>query len=206
MFIACYNQNGALLWAKRAGGSGGDFGQGISSLSDDSTVVTGYFLGTATFGEGDPNQTILTSAGGYDIFIARYNSDGALIWAKRAGGTSGDIGNGITTLSDNSVVVTGEFRDTATFGEGEVNETVLISAGNLDMFVARYNTNGTLLWAKHSGGSSREHGLAITTLSDNSTVVTGWFEDTATFGPGEQNETDLASAGSYDIFIARLEP
>ena len=101
-------------------------------------VVTGYFYGSATFGPSEPNQTVLTSAGGEDIFIARYNPDGTLAWAKRSGGVSSDYGWGITTLSDNSTVVTGVFYDSATFGPGEPNETILTSAGGLDIFIARF--------------------------------------------------------------------
>ena len=65
--------------------------------------------------------------------------DGHLIWAKSAGGgVNWDKGWGITTLSDNSTVVTGRFRRTAVFGAGEANETHLTSAGVEDIFIARY--------------------------------------------------------------------
>jgi hypothetical protein len=134
------------VWAKRAGGATGDpnyaeGGYGITTLSDNSTVVTGIFYESVTFGQGEPNQTVLTAAEwfDYDIFIARYNPDGTLAWAKRAGGEITDYGYGITTLSDNSTVVTGYFTDSAIFGPNEPNETVLPSAGFEDIFIARYN-------------------------------------------------------------------
>jgi len=204
IFIARYNSDGSLSWAKRAGGWGGDYGRAITTLSDNSIVVTGDFWYTATFGPGEPNQTILTSAGYADIFVARYNPDGTLSWAKRAGGSNhDDQGYGNTTLSDNSTVVTGRFEGTVTFGPGEPNQTILTSAGYRDIFIARYNPDGTLSWAKRAGGTNNEYGLGISTLSDNSTVVTGAFGDNATFGPDEPNETVLWSAGWADIFIAR---
>ncbi|MCK4720631.1 hypothetical protein KAU08_08225, partial [bacterium] len=91
------------------------------------------------FGQGEPNETVLNSGGYRDMFIARYDPDGSLEWAKQAGGDYGwDIGYGITTLSDNSLVVTGGFGDSATFGPCEPNETVLNSAGNSDIFIARF--------------------------------------------------------------------
>jgi uncharacterized delta-60 repeat protein len=208
IFIARYNANGTLAWAKRAGGVSFDSGFGITALSDNSTVVTGDFIGTAAFGEGEPNETTLVSEGSsiYDIFIARYNADGTLAWAKRAGGVSGDVGYRIAALSDNSTVVTGGFGGSATFGEGEPNETTLVSAGSFDIFIARYNADGTLAWAKRAGGYVVDVGSGITALSDNSTVVTGYFVDTATFGACEPNETTLVSAGGADIFIARFAP
>jgi len=210
IFIARYNLDGTLAWAKRAGGEREDKGFGIIALSDDSIVIIGYFEDLSTFGFGEPNQTILTSAGYKDIFIARYNPDGSLAWAKRAGGASWDEGFGITTLSDDSTVVTGRFGldngGSATFGQGEPNETILTSAGVCDIFIARYNPDGTLSWAKRAGGTSSECGYGITTLSDDSTVVTGTFWASATFGPGEINEIVLTSAGAFDMFIARYNP
>jgi len=259
IFIARYNPGGTLAWAKSAGGEGWDKGFGITTLSNDSTVVTGAFSSTATFGRGEPNQTVLTSTGYEDIFIARYNPNGTLAWAKsvggsdlasdeglgitalpdnstvvtgfyyysydnwdifiakydqdgtslwfkRAGGSSYDWGNGITTLSDNSTVVTGYFDDSATFGPDEPNQTILISAGGNDVFIARYNPDGTLAWAKRAGGTGWDEGCGTTTLSANSTVATGKFADSATFGLGEPNQTVLSSAGGHDIFVARYNP
>ncbi|MCX6646079.1 MAG: PKD domain-containing protein [bacterium] len=204
-FIARYNSDGTLAWAKRAGGIENDCGRGITTLSDDTTVVTGYFNESATFAPGEPNQTVLTSTGYGDIFIACYNPDGTLAWAKSAGGPAGDPwtyddGCGITTLSDNSTVVTGEFYESATFGLGEPNQTILTSGGGYETFIAHYNSDGSLAWARRDGGGC---GNGITTLLDDSIVVTGRFGGSATFGQGESNETILTSAGSYDIFIAR---
>jgi uncharacterized delta-60 repeat protein len=213
-FITRYNSNGTRVWIKGTGESGKDSGSGITTLSDDSTVITGGFEGSVIFGPDEPNETILTSSGDEDIFIARFNPDGTLVWAKSAGGSSGDRGEGITTLSDNSTIITGEFGvpygDTATFGEGEPNQTILTSAGYRDVFIARYNPEGTLVWAKRAGGSNLETGYGITTISDDSIAIIGYFGTpnggTTIFGEGEPNETILTSAGSYDIFIAKLNP
>jgi uncharacterized delta-60 repeat protein len=214
IFIARYNPDGTLSWAKRAGGASGywDCSYGVTALSDNSTVMTGRFDDSATFGPGESNETILTSVGCDDIFIARYYSDGTLAWAKRAGGEiNDDMGSAITSLSDNSTVVTGWFLSSATFGPGEPNQTILTAESWSDIFIARYNPDGTLAWAKRAGGAEDffvlfEVSHGITTLSDDSTVVTGQYWGSATFGPGEPNETVLTSAGGYDIFIARFAP
>ena len=95
----------------QGGGISSDYGYDISSLSDGSSIVTGSFSGTATFG-----STTLTSAGNDDVFIAKLNADGNYVWAKRAGGTSNDYGNSISSLSDGSSIVTGVFSGSATFG------------------------------------------------------------------------------------------
>jgi uncharacterized delta-60 repeat protein len=206
MFIARYNPDGTLAWAKRAGGSPLCEGWAVAGLSDNSTVVTGKFEGSATFGKGEPNQTVLTSEGKDDIFIARYNPDGTLAWAKRAGGSSSDAGSGVTALPDNSIVVTGWFESRANFSEGESNRIVLTSAGSQDIFIACYNPDATVAWARSIGGSGFEAGSGATTLSDNSIVVAGPFTETVIFGRGETNETQLVSTSMQNIFIARFGP
>jgi uncharacterized delta-60 repeat protein len=206
IFIARYNPDGTLVWAKRAGGSDRDRSKEVTKLFGNSTVVVGFFYGSATFGQGEPNQTVLSSAGECDSFIARYNPNGTLAWVKCAGEPNFDVSWAITTLSDNSTVVIGSFYGTATFGSGEPNKTIITSAGGMDIFIARYNPNGTLAWAKSAGGSESDACWAITSLSDNSIVVTGLFNGFAIFGSSELNQTSLTSTGCDDIFIARYNP
>ena len=190
VFVAKIDASGTYLWATRAGGTSFNTGYAISTLSDGSAIVTGEFSGTAIFG-----STTLTSAGSNDVFVAKIDASGAYVWATQAGGTSSDIGYAVSTLSDGSAIVTGYFDGTATFGS-----TTLTSAGSTDVFVAKIDASGTYLWATQAGGTSGDYGYAISTLSDGSSIVTGRFSGTATFG-----STTLTSAGSYDVFVAKID-
>ena len=176
----------ALLWATQAGGAGIiDEGLGIATTERGDSYVTGFFnQGTTTFGEDEPNETTLTSAGGSDIFVAKFAPDGALLWANRAGGTGRDLGRGIATTERGDSYVTGHFTGTATFGQDEPNETTLTSAGRSDIFVAKYNRDGALLWAIQAGGTDIDQGLGIATTERGDSYVTGFFRDDATFGHG----------------------
>lgn len=207
MFVARYAGDGSLVWAKHAGGTTGDLGQGIAALPGGGGVVTGQFSGIATFGAGEPHETVLTTAGGDDIFVAAYAADGSLAWAKSAGGAAGEHSAGIAALADGSCSVTGWFAGTATFGAGEPNQTILDSTGVEDLFVAHYASDGGLAWAKSTRGTSGARGAGIAALADTSWVVTGEFYGTATFGAGEPNETMLtSSANTVDAFVARFAP
>jgi hypothetical protein len=204
VFIARYDENGTLIWAKRAGGADAAGSFDVAPSGDDSSIiVTGFFHGTATFGEGDPTRTQLTSDGIDDVFLARYDSHGSLLWAKRAGGELSDLAIGVATFADDSFVLTGRFEGTATFGPGEAGEAELVSGGLRDIFVARYNDDGSLAWAKSAGGVGQEGSWGITTFADGSCVAVGSFNEVATFGLGEDNETALTSAGGSDTFVAR---
>ena len=190
IFIAKLDSDGKFLWAKQAGGSESDIAYAISSLSDGSSIITGAFDGNASFG-----STTLTSAGDADIFIAKLDLDGNFLWAKQAGGSSYEAGESISSLSDGSSIITGNFQGNTSFGS-----TNLTSAGKIDVFIAKLDTDGNYLWAKQAGGSERDIGDGISSLSDGSSIITGFFEGNSTFG-----STNLTSAGKLDIFISKLD-
>jgi len=206
IFVAKYNSNSALLWAKNVGGTAGDRGYAVATDGAGNSVVTGYFKSTVTFGAGEANETSLTSTGSTDIFVAKYNPNGVLLWVKKAGSDVTESGNGVATDDVGNSVITGYFAGTATFGVGEANETSLTSADSKDIFVAKYNPDGTLLWAKKAGGRDTDEGNGIATDGAGNSLVTGHFQETATFGAGEPNETSLTSTGFMSIFVAKYNP
>jgi hypothetical protein len=209
IFVARYGVSGALQWARRAGsGADNDQAVGIAALPDGATFVTGHFTDAATFGEGEPGETTIAAAG-YSSFIARYGASGVLQWAKAAGGVVSQTGNGIAVLPDaaGGVFVTGSFRDSAIFGEGEAGQTTLASAGYDDIFIAAHAaSDGTLRWAKRAGGSYAaepgDKGYGVAASPGGRVFVTGVFSETATFGPGEPRQTTLSG---YGTFVAAYE-
>ncbi len=191
VFVAKVDPSGTYVWATKAGGSGYDYGIAIGTLPDGSAIVTGYFSGTVTFG-----STTLTSAGNNDVFVAKVDPSGAWVWATRAGGSLVDGGNAISALPDGSSIVTGFFQGTVNFGS-----TTLTSGGSDDVFVAKVDPSGAYVWATQAGGSSNDRGNAISALPDGSSIVTGYFLGTATFG-----STTLTSTGGLDVFVAKVDP
>ncbi len=185
-FIAKVNADGTFAWEIGSGG----FSGGVSALPDGSAIVTGYFVGTATFG-----STTLTSSASYDVFTVKVNSDRTYAWATGSGGAGLEIGRGVSALPDGSAIITGHFRDTARFG----STAPLASSGGDDVFVARLNADGTYAWAIKGGGTGRDEGTGVSALPDGSAIVTGWFNGTAAFG-----STTLMSSGGYEVFIAKV--
>jgi hypothetical protein len=194
---------GLLTWARRAGGVSRNWGRAITALPDGSLLLTGSFGGTATFGPGEANETVLTSAEFDDVFIAKYDRDGALVWAKRAGGASYDSSFDIAPLPGGSSLVTGYFEGDVTFGPGEARETSFTSAGGIETFVARYGPDGALAWVKRATGGALDWGVGVATLPDESFYLTGNFDETVTLGVGEAGERTLVAEWQMDIYLAR---
>ncbi|HXJ80395.1 MAG TPA: PKD domain-containing protein [Candidatus Methylomirabilis sp.] len=125
MFVAKYASDGTHVWSRSAGSSGFDYGYGVGVDGSGNVVVVGSFNGTVNFG-GSP----LTSAGGADVFVAKYAAaDGTHLWSKRYGGSSDDTAFGVSVSSSGNAIVTGYFQNTADF------PTSLTSAGRLDVFL-----------------------------------------------------------------------
>lgn len=204
ILIAKYTTEGMLLWAKQAGGVERNRSTEIAIDGLGHSYVSGFLMGSATFGPGEANETVLTAAGSSDIFVAKYGVDGSLVWVRQAGGVGFSSGRGIAVdLSGNSHVM-GWFGDSATFGIGETNETT-ISSESVDVFLAKYDTEGMLLWVTNSNGCTLVDGSRVALDTIGNSYVTGSFEGSATFGSGEANETMLTAAGASDIFIAKYD-
>lgn len=192
-----------LSWVKRAGGGSADECYDATVLPDGSVVVVGYFGGSATFGLGEPGAVTLASAGGKDVFLARYGPDGSFAWAKRAGGPGNDWCWRVKAFPDGSVLASGGFEGTAQFGPGEPGGVSLVcaSAGEPDAFFGRYASDGTLVWARRAGGTHRDYGGDVAVLSEDAILITGEFSRTASFWPGEAGAVTFTTTNYWDIFI-----
>ncbi len=186
-FTAKVNANGTYAWATKGGGTGDDYASDVSARANGSSIITGYFMGTATFG-----TTTLTSAGSTDTFTAKVNADGTYAWATRGGGAGEDSARGVSVRANGSSIITGSFNGNATFGA-----TTLTGGG---AFMAKLNANGTYAWAIRVGGSGATGASGVSALANGSIIITGSFRDTAIFG----STTLTSSGGSDDTFTARI--
>ncbi|MEZ0275312.1 MAG: SBBP repeat-containing protein [Roseimicrobium sp.] len=190
-FLTKLDKDGRFLWARNLGGSQVDRGYGVATDKAGNAYVTGHFQSTDAVADGKT----LPNAGDYDIFVAKYDPSGALLWIRTAGGKGYDYGHGIALDSHGDVLVTG-----AVTGESKFGDNVVPGAGR-PIFCAKYDANGTLKWVKASEGkdSSSGHGVALDG-SDN-IYLAGSTSGTGTFG-----SLPLSTAkGSFTLLI-KLNP
>src|SRR5262249_30873799 len=143
-FLAKFDSSGKVLWAKRFGDAASQFDGAIAVDHADNILFTGFFAGAIDFGHGP-----LTSAGGVDMFAAKLDPSGKPLWAKRFGDTSDQYGWGIAADASGNVLVTGFFGGAIDFGGGP-----LMSAGGLDIVVAKLDPSGGYLWGRRFGDLS----------------------------------------------------
>jgi len=190
VLLVNYDGDGNVVWAREAGSTGADTGYGMALDSAGNAVMTGNFSGEATFGSDN-----LTSSGSYDAFVSKLDGEGNFLWTRRAGGTGTDSGRGVTLDAGDSVFVSGFFSYAADFGSTN------LTGGN-DAFLAKYDSEGTLLWARHAGGTGMASaaGLAVRADSDGNVICAGLFKYVCWF-----ETTSLDSGVNYDAFIAKYD-
>ena len=192
----------AFYSVKQMGGSGSERGQYITLDNAGNVYTTGSFQGTFDFDPG-AGTTTLTSNGGDDIFITKFDASGNLVWARSMGDTLNEYGYSIGVDGTGNVYTTGHFSGTVDFDPG-VATTTISSNGNEDIFVSKLDANGNFVWAKNIGGTTSDFGRAMTVDANGNVFVTGYFDGTSDFDPNA-GTVNLTSTGLYDIFILRLD-
>ncbi len=190
-----FAQTANWQWARSAGSTGYEATLGTASDASGNLYVIGWYSSaTITFG-----SITLTNpgVGTGDVFLVKYDPSGTALWAKTFGGIDGDIGNGIALDVAGNVYITGWYASsTISFG----TNTLTNAGTGSDVFIVKFNSSGTDIWAKTAGGSASDRGYGITTDPSGNVFTTGAFSSsTINFGTGS-----LANASSVnDFFIVK---
>jgi hypothetical protein len=171
----------------------GDYqAQGVNALVVDhvgNTVIVGQFEGTVNFGGMN-----LVSAGGYDMFVAKFFADGSHQWSARFGSAGNQIGFDVDVDDYGYVYVVGYFENTVDFG-GSTHT----SAGDMDIFLVKFSPSGVFNWSDSYGSADHQIGRGVCATGTSKVYITGYFQNQVDFGDGVHT-----SAGSHDIFLAQF--
>jgi hypothetical protein len=205
VFVSKLDTNGNFVWAKRLGGSGVDSGNSIFVDDSGNVYITGSFQETADFDPGSGTFN-LTSSGVQDIFVAKLDTNGNFVWAKRLGGHNSEESYDIAVDGSGHVYTTGSFRATVDFDPG--NDVFnLTSNGAEDAFVSKLDINGNFVWAKSFGGDTVSNDIAYDICVDTvgNVYTTGLFYGTIDFDPSSINTFNLTNDGATPGFISKLD-
>jgi hypothetical protein len=205
-FIVKYNSSGLAQWATSLDGTslgGIEIGNEIATDTNNNVYVTGSYsagsgneLRITSFSTVSSGTILMSSFGtliqsgtlGTDAFIVKYNSSGIAQWATSLGGTSSEIGYGITSDTDNNVYVTGQYNSgpLQIFSFSTVSSATiqmssfgrLVNTGTIETFVVKYNSSGIAQWAVSLVGTGNDIGRSITTDQNNNIYITGQYAGT----------------------------
>jgi hypothetical protein len=200
-FIAKYDTNGNFIWAKQAtlanNGNSAIYASSLAADNSGNIYVTGYFLDTVYFGA----DKLKTSPNYLDFFLAKFNPNGNVVWAKQgvtAGSSSFDASTSIALDMDGNPFITGYFTHKLMIG----NDTLITHCNNGDVFIAKYDSDGNILWVnKAKGKNDLCNGIPTSISIDRygDAYLTGYFSDTLSFGANMLTST----TSFYNAFLVK---
>ncbi|MBI4688877.1 MAG: SBBP repeat-containing protein [Nitrospirae bacterium] len=178
LFLVKHDVDGNRLWTRQIGTSSNDYAYGAAVDGSGNVYVTG-----GTYGSLDAN----TNAGGYDVFLVKYDANGNKLWTRQMGTSSDDIAYGVASDSNGNVYIAG-----GTYG-GLGGCT---SAGEYDIFLVKYDSDGNKLWTRQAGTSSDDIAYGVAVDGNGDVYVTS-----GTYGSFDYN----TNSGGYDIFLVKYD-
>lgn len=159
VYLIKLNNSGDTLWTRAYGGTGDEAGNSIKQTSDGGFIIAGY--------------SNSSSAGFFDVYILKVDSQGTFQWAKTYGGTSTEFANDIE-LTNNGFIVAGYSS---------------LGAGNFDAYLIKTDFLGNMTWSKKYGGPSHDYGYSVQPTSDGGYILTGSILS--------------SGAGNHDVYLIK---
>jgi hypothetical protein len=203
-FITKYDKFGNELWARSAGPESFEYPSGKCITSDltGNVIVSGNFNGDSiSFG----GFTLLNSDtnGLSDIFLVKYDSNGNVLWAKKYGGSSADIGQAVATNRQGNIFLTAKFRsDSIAIGNDTLinNGGICFSGNCFNIIIVKHDSSGNVIWSTQPGGSNDGYISGCAMDNSSNLFITGFYQNDLIFG-----NTTLLSTGIWEYYVAKLE-
>ena len=173
-YVIKYDANGSPIWMDNPGGP---LKQAANSLGADflgNIYVTGYFAGGFNFG-----PSTLQALGNEDAMLLKYDSAGNNIWGVSLGSYFNAEGKKLAIDSEGNIYVGGQYTGTSI----SIGDTTLNNNGGIDVFLAKFDPDGSLLWAHSFGGNDHDFiwGMCVD-KQDNVYITGGFHSQEITFG------------------------
>jgi len=181
-----------------------DIAYAVKIGPDGDQYVTGSFSGTLQFA-----GTTLVSAGGLDIFLAKFGRSGALRWIVQAGGAEDDSGLDLALDRAGNIFLTGGFTDAATFGSTNGASRTVTGTGPT-IFLAKYHPSGTLVWVQTGvapfAQQNNPTGLGVAVNAAAGTVyVTGFSQYDTTFSSADGTVNTVSGVGTWHMILVKYD-
>ncbi len=202
-FISKQNVNGQLIWIRHIGGSGSMHVRDVATDAQDNFYITGSFSDTVDFNPSSNNFDLISTDPQGDIFVAKYDNWGNLIWAKSIGGSGNDYASSIVVDQDSTVFIAGGYVGVVDFDPGVAIRQITGNAVQ-DAFLLKLDHAGNFMSVYPFGGAGVDFCTDLELDNQGNLMVSGNFESQVDFNPTNSTDT-LSSSGSSDAFILKVD-
>ena len=176
-----------IILTRTVGGSKNDIAKSVVKTIDGGAAVLGYSQST----DGDISDKTDEN---FDFWVLKLDAESNIEWGTTFGGTQDDRGNDIIQTNDGGFAVLGYSTSS--------DVDVLENAGSQDFWILKLDAQGTISWSKTFGYSGADFGTTLLQASDNSFLITGVLDVTASGGQGNSRNSQRHAGG--DIWAIKL--
>ena len=176
-----------IILTRTVGGSKNDIAKSVVKTIDGGAAVLGYSQST----DGDISDKTDEN---FDFWVLKLDAESNIEWSTTFGGTQDDRGNDIIQTNDGGFAVLGYSTSS--------DVDVLENAGSQDFWILKLDAQGTISWSKTFGYSGADFGTTLLQASDNSFLITGVLDVTASGGQGNSRNSQRHAGG--DIWAIKL--
>ncbi len=169
-----------IEWSYNYGGSDRDWGDALVLTPDGGYLVSGYSRSS--------NQDVSANNGDWDVWLARLDVDGLLLWEQNYGGSNNDEATDIQNTPDGGFIFVGSTRSL----DGDVSE----NEGEEDFWIVKLAADGALEWERSYGGTGVERAEAVRSTVDGGYIVAGFADS--------QNGDVGDNYGNFDAWLIKL--
>ncbi len=196
VFITEINSSGSLIFSTYFGGSGNDTGYKICV-----DIWGNFYIVGETSSKDFPIKNAFQSNlnGANDVFLAKFNASDSLVFSTYFGGSGTDIGHGIGVDSSGNIYISG----TTTSDDLPVKNAFSSTSNDIsNVFVAKFNTTGSLEFSTYFGGSSSESNAGLAVDSQGNSYLTGYT--TSSDFPMLHAYNSTFSSNSINGYVAKF--
>ena len=200
--VVSYAASGAVTFARRlSSGGGSDYPTGTAVDAQGNTYVTGTFGNNIRL----DGTTSLASSSGSTVFVVKYSPTGTVIWVRQLGTTAAQPANstysgGLALDAAGNLYVTGTFS--GALGVGSTTLTSTGGASDFDIFLIKYDAQGTVQWARAAGGTDYDEATAVAVNAAGVVAIGGdSYSPSLTFG----SQTVPVGANTPSVFVVRYD-
>ena len=202
IYLVKFDNTGDMMWKKRIGGPGSDWGRSLAIDQFDNIYLTGEFVNFADFDgdtlwgydNGQTNYLLQARSG----FISKFDTDGNVLWKNQFSGGDRCRGFGIACDTLGNSYVTGTIKNLTNFDSFVVGEADAFEYS----FISKYDANGNCVWSNYIDSDYDGRGYDIKLINNSTLVCTGHFENEFVY---DGITVDGTNASHSDCYLMQID-
>jgi hypothetical protein len=199
-FVASYNNSNSCNWVFQLGYGYNDWVTGVKYDYAGNIIAVGTWGNNTLDFNPMGSPVTMTPVGWQDGFIAKYTPAGQALWALNIGSGLDDYIYDLETDASGNIYVSGIINDQCEMNPLGSSIQVSTNSGSHDMFIAKYDSNGSLIWVKVFGDAGYEESVTNLRISNGKLYATGYFAGSVSF-----DSYLLNSKGNQDGFLLDID-